>query len=92
MARNMVSKQERWLPGRGEEPDIGVRQAGKLGGLSTRSRHGTDHFKAAGRKGQAVFASRYTTDDRRRWGALGGRPARIRYPGHQHHGGDREIQ
>jgi len=92
MARNMDSKQERWLPGRGEEPDIGVRQAGKLGGLSTRSRHGTDHFKAAGRKGQAVFASRYTTDDRRRWGALGGRPARIRYPGHQHHGGDRETQ
>ena len=88
----MDNKQERWFPGKGEEPEIGVRQAGKLGGLMTRARHGTDHFKAAGRKGQAVFASRYTMDDRRRWGALGGRPHRSRYPGHQYHGGDGAAQ
>ena len=67
-------------------------QAGRLGGLSTKSRHGIEHFKMAGRKGQAAFAKKYTTDDRRRWGERGGRPARIRHPVYQYHGGDRQIQ
>jgi len=61
-------------------------EAGKLGGVSTKSRHGINHFKAAGRKGQAVFASRYTTDDRCRWGTLGGRQARVKYLDTNHMG------
>lgn len=71
-----------------EERDIGVREAGKRGGLRTKALHGTSHFRLAGRKGQAIFASRYNMDDRRRWGALGGRPTRRRYQS----GGDRAIQ
>lgn len=53
---------------------ITVSEAGRLGGLETLRRHGRQHFAVAGRRGQEVIAHRYSTDDRRRWGRLGGRP------------------
>ena len=34
-------------------------QAGRLGGLATKARHGRAHFQAAGRKGAATFHQRY---------------------------------
>jgi len=54
-----------------------VRDAGRLGGLTTLARHGLDHYREAGRKGQAKLAIRFGRAQRRRWGAMGGRPRRI---------------
>lgn len=51
-----------------------TRQAGRLGGLTTLSRHGILFYREIGRKGQSSFTAKYTTEDRRRWGKLGGRP------------------
>lgn len=56
--------------------DISVAVAGRLGGIETLTRHGRKHFVAAGKLGQKVLAQRYTCDDRRRWGRIGGRPRR----------------
>lgn len=39
------------------------------------------HFVRAGQRGQEVLNSMYTTEDRRRWGRIGGRPKRHRYAG-----------
>lgn len=58
---------------------ITVSEAGRLGGLETLRRHGRQHFVTAGRLGQQVIAQHYTTEDRRYWGNLGGRPRRIRF-------------
>lgn len=55
---------------------ITVKEAGRLGGLETLRRHGRQHFIGAGYHGQKVVAGRYTTEDRRHWGSLGGRPRR----------------
>jgi hypothetical protein len=55
-----------------------VREVGRLGGLQTLRRWGRNHFVQAGRLGQEVMARRYTSNDRRRWGKLGGRPRKIR--------------
>jgi len=57
---------------------ITVSQAGRLGGLETLRRHGRYHFVRAGRLGQQVIAHHYTTEDRRHWGSLGGRPRKLR--------------
>ncbi|MFZ5910400.1 MAG: hypothetical protein ACOYYU_10330 [Chloroflexota bacterium] len=35
------------------------KQAGRLGGLATLARHGSDHFRAIGRKGAFVTWTRY---------------------------------
>jgi len=56
---------------------ISVTMAGYLGGIQTLSKYGRNHFVVAGSLGQKVFAHRYTSDDRRRWGKMGGRPRRI---------------
>lgn len=58
--------------------DITVNQAGRRGGLETLRRHGREHFVSAGCTGQKAVACRYTTEDRRHWGSLGGRPRRVR--------------
>ena len=58
--------------------NITVSEAGRLGGLETLRRHGRQHFVTAGRCGQEVIARYYTTEDRRHWGSLGGRPKRLR--------------
>lgn len=59
-------------------PDgISVKQAGHLGGIKTAGLHGRIHFVIAGKRGQQVFAQRYSTEDRSRWGKLGGRPKKI---------------
>ena len=53
---------------------ISIRLAGRLGGIKTAALHGRIHFVTAGKRGQQVFAQRYTSEDRSRWGKLGGRP------------------
>jgi len=58
------------------DESISVKTAGRKGGLTTLNRHGRKHFIQAGKKGQKIIKSKYTQYDRRRWGALGGRPQR----------------
>lgn len=77
----MRTERERRLPMSGEGGQITVTEAGKRGGLTTKAQYGINHFRLAGSKGQAIFASRYTINDRRRWGALGGRPRKTHYQG-----------
>jgi DNA-binding XRE family transcriptional regulator len=62
-----------------ESPGWTCVEAGKAGGLETSRRYGRAHFVEAGRRGQQVLRERYTSEDRRRWGQLGGRPQRRRY-------------
>lgn len=57
--------------------DLTVRDAGRLGGLTTLARHGVDHYRTAGRKGQAKLSMRFGKANRRAWGAMGGRPRKI---------------
>lgn len=60
---------------------ITVSEAGRLGGLETLRRHGHHHFVRAGRLGQQVIARLYATEDRHRWGGMGGRPRKRRLVG-----------
>ena len=53
---------------------MSVKLAGHLGGIKTVILYGKIHFVNAGKRGQQVFAQRYTSADRSRWGKLGGRP------------------
>lgn len=62
--------------------ELTCREAGQLGGLECLRRRGRIHFARAGKLGQETLTRRYTTDDRRRWGRLGGRPPlKVRYAG-----------
>ena len=61
-----------------EQVEYSTRQAGRLGGLTTLSRFGIPFYREIGRKGQVSFTAKYTVEDRRRWGKLGGRPKK--YP------------
>lgn len=54
------------------------REAGRRGGMSTLAKRGRAHFSIIGAHGQEVFAARYTSLDRSRWGRLGGRPKKQR--------------
>jgi hypothetical protein len=63
------------------EPELTVSEAGRMGGMSTANRYGREHYSAIGHLGQLVFATKFTTEDRRRWGRLGGRPKRLHYSG-----------
>jgi hypothetical protein len=58
-----------------------LREAGRLGGLSTLTRHGLDHYRKAGRKGQAKLNARFGKAQRALWGSLGGRPKKPRSAG-----------
>lgn len=58
--------------------ELTVREAGRLGGLTTLARHGLVHYREAGRKGQSKLAGRSGSAQRRCWGAMGGRPKRVR--------------
>ena len=60
------------------DQDMSVREAGRLGGLQTLRRRGREHFINAGRLGQDSMSRIYTSEDRRRWGRLGGRPRKNR--------------
>lgn len=60
--------------------ELTVREIGRLGGLTTLARHGIDHYREAGRKGQAKLATRFGKGQRSRWGAMGGRPKKLRLP------------
>lgn len=57
---------------------ISCREAGARGGAKTMARYGKAHFQSIGEKGQATLASRITSEQRRAWGAMGGRPKRRR--------------
>ena len=57
-----------------------VKEAGRLGGLTTLARHGLAHYREAGRKGQAKFSAQFEKAQRRRWGLTGGRPKRHGLP------------
>ena len=59
--------------------ELTVRQAGAIGGTTTRLRYGRDHFRAIGKKGQAKLASKINSDQRRIWGRMGGRPRKRLY-------------
>lgn len=61
-----------------QKETITVCEAGRLGGLETLRRYGRCHFVTAGRLGQRSMAGLHTADDRRRWGAMGGRPKKPR--------------
>lgn len=57
---------------------ISVKDAGGKGGMTTLARYGSEYFRAIGRKGQASLARKATSEQRRAWGALGGRPRRLK--------------
>lgn len=57
---------------------LSVKEAGRLGGLATLARYGVNHYKDAGKKGQAALSATCTSDQRRFWGSLGGRPQKRR--------------
>lgn len=60
----------------GQIGELTVKEAGRLGGLTTLARHGLDHYREAGRKGQAKLDARFGKAQRSCWGAMGGRPKR----------------
>jgi hypothetical protein len=60
----------------GMAQSVTVSEAGRRGGTETLRRYGRSHFVIVGRLGQRVMAKLYTTEDRRSWGAMGGRPRR----------------
>ena len=60
--------------------ELTVKEAGAIGGKTTLAKHGREHFRVIGRKGQTSLAAKITSNERRAWGALGGRPRKRRYP------------
>jgi len=56
-----------------------VKEAGARGGSATYAKYGKEHFRVIGRRGQASLSAKVTTDQRRAWGAMGGRPRKRRY-------------
>ena len=61
-----------------KKPVMSVKEAGIKGGITTCVKYGKEHFRSIGKQGQAVQASRVTSQQRRTWGAMGGRPKRPR--------------
>jgi len=56
--------------------NISCAEAGHLGGIRVLQQYGRQHYVNAGKKGQITLKSRYTHEDRSRWGKMGGRPRR----------------
>jgi hypothetical protein len=56
-----------------------VREAGAVGGRATYVKYGKEHFQEVGKRGQAVLSAKITSEQRRSWGALGGRPRKRRF-------------
>ena len=57
---------------------MSVKDAGAKGGKTTLARLGSEHFRTIGRKGQASLTRKATTQQRQAWGAMGGRPRRLK--------------
>jgi general stress protein YciG len=55
-----------------------VADAGSKGGKSTLAKYGKEFFREIGRKGQAALSENVTSEQRKAWGAKGGRPKRVR--------------
>lgn len=62
-----------------QQQKTSVQEAGARGGVATYTKYGKEHFRAIGRKGQASLAAKITPQQRRIWGAMGGRPRKRRY-------------
>lgn len=62
-----------------QKRNLTVMEAGARGGASTYAKYGKAHYQTIGRKGQARLAAKVTTDERRVWGAMGGRPRKHHY-------------
>ncbi len=58
--------------------NLTVVEAGTKGGNTTFARYGKRHYQEAGRKGQASLSANISSEQRRSWGALGGRPKKHR--------------
>jgi hypothetical protein len=56
-----------------------VREAGAAGGLTTYIKYGREHFREIGKQGQAALSAKISSEQRRLWGALGGRPKTRRF-------------
>ncbi|MER3395850.1 MAG: hypothetical protein C4318_00055 [Acidimicrobiia bacterium] len=60
-----------------DRPKLTRAEAGRLGGLKTRERYGSQHYKAIGRqggaKGGAVTKEKYGSDHYKRIGSLRGK-------------------
>jgi len=57
---------------------MSVQAAGAKGGLATLAKYGKEHFRMIGKQGQTIQSSRITVQQRKIWGAMGGRPKRPR--------------
>ena len=53
--------------------DITVKEAGRRGGQETSRRHGREHYREIGMKGQIAMREKYP-DMAHIWGKMGGRP------------------
>lgn len=62
-----------------EDIELTVRIAGARGGAVTYAKHGRRHFQIIGQRGQATLSSQVSSEQRRTWGALGGRPRKPRF-------------
>jgi len=58
---------------------MSVKEAGAKGGMKTSAKYGTEHFRQIGKLGQAAQSVRVTSQERRKWGSMGGRPRRPKY-------------
>lgn len=58
--------------------NLTVREAGARGGTATFIKYGKGHFQEIGKRGQVVLSSKISSEQRRSWGALGGRPRKRR--------------
>ena len=58
--------------------NLTVAEAGAMGGTTTLTKYGRGHFRVIGKKGQASLAAKITSNERRIWGSLGGRPKKRR--------------
>ncbi len=71
---NIVINQDKSL-----NEHLTVQSAGARGGNSTLIKYGKEYFREIGRKGQAALTVRISSEQRRAWGALGGRPKKRQY-------------
>ena len=59
---------------------ISVADAGRVGGSTTYTKYGREHFQTIGKKGQASLAAKVSPEQRRIWGSMGGRPRKLPVP------------
>lgn len=83
--RDSINKEhsyEQELDAVSEHSRLTVQEAGRLGGRTTLERHGVEHYREAGKKGQAKLVERFDLTQRSVWGSMGGRPRKKRFNSH----------